>query len=111
MSVACTRRARVILASAVSATCPSIPAVARPALSCVTRRTLTSVFDQERSISFCRFLAMARSPSLTAVKILPRKRRTASSWARQSMASQVRPSSVPFTALTASNLSLGSVAR
>jgi len=31
------------------ATCPSIPGVLRPALRCVTCRTLTSVFDQDRS--------------------------------------------------------------
>ena len=32
-----------------SATCPSIPGVRRPALRCVTCRTLTSVFAQDRS--------------------------------------------------------------
>ena len=48
----------------VSTTCPSTPAVPRPALRCVTCRTLTSVFDQLRSISFCRFLTLARSPLL-----------------------------------------------
>jgi hypothetical protein len=37
------------------ATCPSTPAVSRPALHCVTCRTLTSVFDQLRSIILCRF--------------------------------------------------------
>ena len=36
----CTRTAISALASLVSATCPSIPAVLRPALRCVTCRTL-----------------------------------------------------------------------
>ena len=45
----------------VNATSPSIPAVLRPALRCVTCRTLTSVFDQLRSISFCRFLTFGQS--------------------------------------------------
>src|SRR6266571_8416396 len=52
----CARTATSALASEVSATSPSIPAVLRPALRCVTCRTLTSVFDRLRSISFCRFL-------------------------------------------------------
>jgi hypothetical protein len=34
---------------------PSTPAVKRPALSSVTRRTASSVFDRDRSVSFCRF--------------------------------------------------------
>jgi hypothetical protein len=33
---------------------PSTPAVKRPALSSVTRRTASSVFDRDRSINFCR---------------------------------------------------------
>lgn len=49
------------LAREVSATCPSTPAVLRPALRCVTRRTLTSVFDQLRSISFCKFRTVFQS--------------------------------------------------
>jgi hypothetical protein len=48
----CTRTAISALPFDVSATCPSIPAVRRPALRCVTCRTLTSVFDQDRSIIF-----------------------------------------------------------
>src|SRR4051794_34500704 len=47
-----------------SATCPSIPAVLRPALRCVTWRTLTSVFDQDRSNTgrpVARCLSCARS--------------------------------------------------
>src|SRR5215472_3480492 len=45
----CTRTATSPLASEVKATSPSIPAVPRPALRCVTCRTLTSVFDLLRS--------------------------------------------------------------
>ena len=45
----CTRTASSVLAWEVSATSPSIPAVLRPALRCVTCRTLISVFDRERS--------------------------------------------------------------
>src|SRR6266704_458372 len=47
----CTRTATAVLASEVSATSPSIPAVLRPVLRCVTCRTLTSVFDRLRSFS------------------------------------------------------------
>ena len=57
----CTRTATSALAWEVSATSPSIPAVLRPALRCVTCRTLTSVFDRDRSISFCRFLTLGQS--------------------------------------------------
>src|SRR4051812_14286144 len=53
-----------------SATCPSIPAVLRPALRCVTWRTLTSVFDQDRSIIFCSDRTVAQSCSRVALKIL-----------------------------------------
>ena len=60
------------------------PRCHRPALRCVTCRTLTSVLLQLRSASFCRFLASGQSPSCTALKILPRSRRTRSSWRRQS---------------------------
>jgi hypothetical protein len=81
--VACTRTAISALAWLVSATCPSIPAVLRPVLRCVTCRTLT-ILLQLRSISFCKFLASGQSPSCTALKILPRSRRTCSSWNRQS---------------------------
>jgi hypothetical protein len=37
------------------------------------------VLLQLRSISFCKFLASGQSPSCTALKILPRSRRTCSS--------------------------------
>ena len=45
----CTRTAISALASGVSATSPSIPAVLRPVLRCVTCRTLTSVLARLRS--------------------------------------------------------------
>ena len=103
--VACTRTATSALAWEVSATSPSIPAVLRPALRCVTCRTLSSVLDQLRSISFCRFLTLGQSPSCAALKIRCRSRRTSprsrQSTASQSTASQVRltarASSGPFT--------------
>ena len=46
----------------------------RPEKPCVTCRTLTSVFDRLRSISFCRFRTFAQSPSRVALKILCRSR-------------------------------------
>ena len=57
----CTRTATSALAWEVSATSPSIPAVLRPALRCVTCRTLTSVLVRLRSINFCRFLTLGQS--------------------------------------------------
>ncbi len=81
----CTRTATSALASGVKATSPSIPAVRRPVLRCVTRRTLTSVLAQLRSISFCRFLTFGQSCSCAALKIRCRSRRTCSSCARQSI--------------------------
>ena len=83
----CTRTAICVLASEVSATSPSIPAVLRPVLRCVTCRTLTSVLARLRSISFCRFLTRGQSCSCAAVKIRCRSRRTCSSCARQSIRS------------------------
>ena len=59
----CTCTASSALAGAVSATCPSIPAVCRPVLRCVACRTLVSVLLQLRSINFCRFLPVVRFPS------------------------------------------------
>jgi hypothetical protein len=98
----CTRTATAILASEVSATSPSIPAVMRPVFRCVTCRTLTSVLARLRSISFCRFLTLGQSPSCDAVKIRCRSRRTCSSCPRQSIfshwAGSLRGwSSGPFT--------------
>ena len=49
----CTLTTNSVLAFGVSATSPSTPAVRRPALRSVTRRTLNSVFERERSINFC----------------------------------------------------------
>src|ERR1019366_8375253 len=69
---ACTCTATSARAWLVSATSPSIPAVLRPVLRCVTCRTLTSVLAQLRSISFCTFPASGQSPPCTALKILPR---------------------------------------
>jgi hypothetical protein len=89
------------------ATCPSIPAVRRPALRCVTCRTLISVFDQDRSIIFCNDRACAQSCSRVALKILRRSLRTLPSWVSQSMASQSSPPSGPFTS-SVSNMSLSS---
>ena len=83
----CTRTATSALASGVNATSPSIPAVLRPTLRCVTCRTLTSVFDRLRSISFCRFRTFAQSCSCAALKIRCRSRRTCPSCARQSILS------------------------
>src|SRR6266511_4280748 len=108
VTVRCTSTARSIRAGEVNATCPSTPAVPRPALCCVTCRTLTSVFDQLRNIIFCRFLTMARSPAFDALKILHRSRRTSSSCTGHTIASQSRSSSSgPFT-ITVSNLPFGS---
>ena len=65
----CTRTASSALATEVSASSPSTPAVLRPALRCVACRTLNNVLLQLRSINFCRFLSVPRSPSRAAVKI------------------------------------------
>jgi hypothetical protein len=99
------------LASGVSTTSPSTPAVMRPALRSVTRRTLTSVFERERNMSFCRLRTLLRSPACDAVKIRCRSRRTSASTRRQSIRRQSKgASSGPFTAtlIAASNLSSGS---
>ncbi len=113
----CTRTATSPRALEVKATSPSIPAVLRPALRCVTCRTLMSVFDRLRNINFCRFLTLGQSCSCAALKIRCRSRRTSSSQVRQSTASQARSaSSGPFTVTAstvvsvsmASNLSFGS---
>ena len=113
----CTRTATSPRALEVNATSPSIPAVMRPALRCVTCRTLISVLDRLRSISFCRFLTLGQSCSCAALKIRCRSRRTSSSQVRQSMASHAgSTSSGPFTVTAstfvsvsmASNLPFGS---
>ena len=85
-----------------SAVLPSMPAVSRPALTSVTRRTLNSALARERSINFCKFLALARSPACVAVKIRCRRRRTSSSTCCQSIDNQsVISSSGPFAAAMA----------
>ena len=113
--LACTRTATSARAWEVNATSPSIPAVLRPALRCVTCRTLISVFDRERSISFWRLLTLGQSPSRVALKIRCRSRRTSRSQPDQSTQSQSTASrsvsggrsSGPFT-ISAPNLSFGS---
>jgi hypothetical protein len=82
----------------VRARSPSMPAVLRPLLCCVTRRTLTSVLLWLRSMSFCRLRTRLRSPSCAALKIRCRSRRTRPSHTAQSMLCQSRTSpSGPFT--------------
>jgi hypothetical protein len=80
----CTRSASFILASALSTTSPSTPAVRRPALRSVTRRTLISVLARERNINLCSRRTRLRSPALDAAKIRCRNRRTSRSARRQS---------------------------
>ena len=94
----CTQSASAAFWEASSAVLPSTPAVSRPALISVTRRTLIRAFARERSMSFCRFLALARSPACVAVKMRCRSRRTSSSARCQSTDSQPEESSSgPFT--------------
>ena len=71
-SVWCTATAISALVCDDSATCPSTPAVRRPALRWVTCRTLISVFDQDRNIIFCSDRTFAQSCSRVALKILRR---------------------------------------
>ena len=93
----CARTATAILAGPSKATTRSTPAVARPALRWVTRRTLTSVLLHDRSIIFCRFLTLGQSPSRAAVKIRCRSLATSRSRACQSMAPHQPTPSGPFT--------------
>lgn len=87
------------LAFGVRARSPSMPAVMRPLLCCVTRFTLTSVLLRLRSMSFCKLRTFLRSPSCVALKILCLSRRTFSSQVAQSMPCQSSKSpSGPFTA-------------
>src|SRR6516165_2177802 len=104
----CSQAAISAFSPPASTTLPSTPAVLRPALSSVTRRTLNRAFAREPSISFCRLRTRLRSPTCVAVKIRRRSRRTSSSTRRQSTASQsLISSSGPFT-VTVSNLPIGS---
>ena len=99
------------LAFGVSATSPSTPAVRRPALRSVTRRTLNSVFERDRSINFCNRRTLGRSPAFDAVKIRWRNRRTFSSTCRQSIWRQSSVASsgpLTTTVVVASSLSAGS---
>ena len=74
-----------------SATSPSIPAVLRPALRCVTRRTLTSVFAPGTQHQLLQVAGpLARSPACVALKIRCRSRRTFSSIAAASRCSPSR---------------------
>jgi hypothetical protein len=57
--------------------------------------THTAQASHEGGSGFCRFLAVARSPSRTALKILRRSRRTRSSCIRQSTCPQASPSNTP----------------
>lgn len=108
----CTQSASSAFCCGSNAVFPSIPAVLRPALSCATRRTLSSVLEWDRSISFCRFLTLARSPACDAVKIRCRKRLTLLSAASQSTWDQSTSSSsgpfIPPCPGMMSNLSFGS---
>ena len=75
-----------------------MPAVLRPALRSVTRRTLNRALARDRSISFCRLRTFARSPARDAVKMRWRRRRTWSSTSGQSTDPQSSTSSSgPFT--------------
>jgi hypothetical protein len=111
----CTLETSFNLASELSATSPSTPAVRRPAFCSVTRRTLKSVFERDRSINLCNRRTLARSPAFDAVKIRCRNRRTSCSAERQSIWRQPKTgSSSPLTtteAVVASSLSIGSGGR
>ena len=105
----CSQSAMSAFSQPVSTTLPSTPAVLRPALSSVTRRTLSRAFDRERSISFCKLRTFFRSPSCDAVKIRCRSRRTSSSTRRQSTCVPVQHAALRSVHLrTASNLPIGS---
>jgi hypothetical protein len=58
----CILATKFALALEVSATSPSMPAVRRPALRSLTRRTLNSAFAREQSINFCRLRTLGRVP-------------------------------------------------
>ena len=91
-------RSRSTAALLASTMRPSTPAVLRPALTSVTRRTLTRALLRERSISFCKLRTLARSSACDAAKIRRLSRRACSSAWPQSTRSQSRPSSSgPFT--------------
>lgn len=64
---------------------PSTPAVLRPALSCVTRRTETSTFARDRNIRRCRLRTRLWFASFAAVKIRCLSARTSASTFDQTM--------------------------
>ena len=64
----CTEAAKKAFPGAVTTTAPSTPAVLRPALSPVTRRTLNRALARDRSISFCKLRTFLRSPACDAAK-------------------------------------------
>ena len=97
----CIKFTSSVFSSEVETVLLSIPAVSRPALTSVTRLTLTSVLAKLRSISFCKLRTRLRSPSCVAVKIRCRSRRTWSSACRHLTASHPKPRPEgPFTTPT-----------
>jgi pimeloyl-ACP methyl ester carboxylesterase len=76
--------------SSSSTTTPSTPAVLRPALSCVTRRTETSTFARDRSIRRCRLRTRLWFASFAAVKIRCLNARTSASTFDQTMSGHSR---------------------
>ena len=107
-------RPAAALARAVSTTLPSTPAVLRPALSSVTRRTLTACSRGTGASTSADCGPCLRSPACDAVKIRCRRRRTSSSTRRQSIGVPVEERRPPVrsprrpAAVAASNLSFGS---
>jgi hypothetical protein len=71
------------LAGAVTMTTSSMPAVLRPAVRSVTRRTLTRALARDRSINFCKWRTFFRSRACDAVKMRWCRRRTWSSTSGQ----------------------------
>jgi hypothetical protein len=106
--------ASLALASGVSTTLPSTPAVRRPALRSVTRRTHKSAFVRERSINFCSVADLLQVPHLRRREdplpqppyVVPQPRRQ-STW-RQSRGASSGPFTAPTVVVAASNLSSGS---
>jgi hypothetical protein len=94
----CSQAAISAFSQLASTTRPSTPAVRRPALSSVTRRTLISALLRDRSISFCRLRTLFRSPAFDAAKIRCRSRRTFSSaWPQSTWSQSGKSPSGPFT--------------
>lgn len=109
----CTLSTSASLASGESTTSPSTPAVRRPALRSVTRRTLTSVLERDQSINLCNRRTLERSPAFDAVKIRWRNRHTSRFTRHQSTWCQPQrtpsgPLTAATTAVAVSSLSVGS---